>query len=184
MNNPIPVVAVVNGNTLEAPAGSVPLALYQDHTPPSEIRSHGSFYDIETQPLTASTNHTILLRQTYLTRGVHIENGSQVTFDDAGVYDIQFSLQVASTTNQTRNLRTWGRRNGLDLEHSAGRISITEQNNVIVPTWNYHLEVEAGDYFELVCRVSGDQVSLLAEPNGGPYPAVPSAILTVQQVDV
>lgn len=178
MNRPIPLVVSQTGDTSEAVPGSIPIALFKAQP------SYGSFYDIITQPLTANANHTVLLRDAYLTENTSVVGNTRITFAQAGVYDIQFSLQIASTTNQTRNLWIWGAQNGADLEHSAGRISITEQNNVIVPTWNYHLLVEAGDYFELKCRSSGDQVSIAAEPNGGPYPAVPSAILTVQQIDL
>lgn len=183
MNDPIPLVVRHSGSPSQAPSGAVPISLYSDAVSPPEP-DFGSFYDTATQPLTANTNHTILLRGTYESSGVSVVSDSRVTFAKAGVYDIQFSLQVTSTTNQTRNLRIWGRRNGVNLDHTTGRISISEQNNVIVPTWNYHLTVEAGDYFELICRTDGTSTSLAAEAETEDYPASASAILTVQQVDV
>lgn len=185
MKEPIPVVVKSADQASEAPPGSIPIDLYFGENPPTPPEArYGSFYDTLTQPLTANTNHVVLLRSTYESYGVSVVSGSRVTFADAGIYDIQFSLQVASSTNQTRNLHIWGRRNGVDLGYSSGRMSITEQNSVIVPTWNYHLTVSPGDYFELLCRTDGTTIALAAEAATANYPATASAILTVQQVNL
>lgn len=180
MNEPIPVVVKSHDLASNAPSGAVPIRLFNGVS----AASFGSFYDTATQPLAANTNHLILFRNTYESEGVSVVDNSKITFAYSGVYDIQFSLQVASATNQIRNLRIWGRLNGDDLAFSTGRISISEHNSTVVPTWNYHVTVQAGDFFQLVCRSDGDQVSLLLDSGTDNYPAAASAILTVQQVNL
>jgi hypothetical protein len=48
-----------------------------------------------------------------------------------------------------------------------------------VAAWNFLLEMNAGDYFELMWEVSDLAVSLLADPASAVHPAIPSIILTV-----
>lgn len=152
-------------------------------SPPGTPLVYGSFYDTITQPLTPiNTVIPVKIRLTHTDVGVVKSGDSGIKALQTGVYNFQFSLQVTSTTNQTRNLHIWGRLNGANLAHSAGRISITEQNSVIVPAWNYILPMNANDVFDLCAAVDGTGVSLAAEPASAVYPEAASAIITVHQL--
>jgi len=48
--------------------------------------------------------------------------------------------------------------------------------------WNYVVEANAGDYFELVWESSNGDALILYNAASGNYPAVPSIITTVTQV--
>lgn len=152
-------------------------------TPAGTPLVYGSFYDTANQPLTpANTVIPVKIRLAATQEGVSLVGETGIRVEQDGVYNFQFSLQVASTTNQTRNLHLWGRTNGVNLDHSAGRISVTEQNSVIVPTWNYVLPLSAGDVFILCASVDGAGVTLAAEPATAVHPATASSIITVHQI--
>jgi len=51
-----------------------------------------------------------------------------------------------------------------------------------VPSWNYVLTVNAGDYLQLMWAVTDTHIRLLSAPASAPHPAIPSIILTVTQV--
>ena len=144
---------------------------------------YGYFYDSITQPLTPiNTVIPVKIRLTHTDEGVIKSGDSGIRVEQSGVYNFQFSLQVTSTTNQTRNLHIWGRLNGANLGQSAGRISITEQSSVIVPSWNYILPMNANDVFDLCAAVDGTGVTLAAESANAVHPEAASAIITVHQI--
>jgi hypothetical protein len=57
--------------------------------------SYGSFYDTTDQTAVSTTvAYAITLNTTDISQGVSIASSSQLTFAEAGVYNIQFSVQL------------------------------------------------------------------------------------------
>ena len=93
-----------------------------------------------------------------------------------------FSLQLYNSTNATRIVKIWLRKNGADVEWSAGDVYLgraTETERAIA-AWNYFVDAGAGDYIEIAARSDLAGVSVLADETS--TPKIPSTILTVHQV--
>ena len=63
--------------------------------------------------------------------------------------------------------------------NSATVVRIPGNNSEDVAAWNFLLQMNAGDYFELMWEVDNTGVSLHADPATAVHPAVPSIILSV-----
>ena len=119
--------------------------------------------------------------------GVSIVSNSQITFANAGVYNIQFSAQADRVSGSgTDNIDIWFRKNGTDIPESNGVITVAGGAAAAktIASWNYMLKLSAGDYVELVWRTSDTNLQLIHENSATSptRPAIPSVIVTAQQV--
>ena len=151
--------------------------------PPKEYISprYGSFYDTTDQTAAViNTAYAFAYNTTDLSFGVTIGSPtSRVYVDRANIYNIQFSAQFINTGGGANRVWIWLRKNGTDITQSATVIRIQGNNTENVAAWNFLLQLNAGDYFELMWEVDSTNVSLHADPATAVHPAVPSIILTV-----
>lgn len=151
--------------------------------PPKEFISprYGSFYDTTDQTAALiNTAYGMTFNTTELSYGVTIGSPtSRVYVDRANIYNIQFSAQFINTGGGANRVWIWLRKNGTDVTQSATVIRIQGNNTENVAAWNFLLQLNAGDYFELMWEVDSTDVSLHADPATAIHPAVPSIILTV-----
>lgn len=169
---------------LDAPI--VPVPVVEDECIPPPIQParpkyYGAFSDSTTQTAAAiNTAYSVTFDTTDMSYGVSIGTpASRVYVDNPGVYNFQFSAQLDKTLGGAGLVFIWCRVNGVDVPRSAGRIRLKDNNSETLPAWNYVLEMNAGDYFELVWGVDDTSIELHASAASSPYPAVPSVILTV-----
>lgn len=151
--------------------------------PPKEFRTprYGSFYDTTIQTAAAiNTAYAMTFNTTDLSVGVTLGSPtSRVYVDRANVYNVQFSAQVDKTAGGVALVWVWLRKNGVNVPDSAGQIRIQGNNAEILAAWNYIIQLNAGDYIELMWEVDDTSVILLAEIASAVHPSVPSVILTV-----
>ena len=151
--------------------------------PPKEFRTprYGSFYDTTDQVAAlANTAYGMTYNSTDLTQGVYVGSPtSRVYVDTANIYNIQFSAEFINTSGGTANAWIWLRKNGTDVPDSASTIRVQGNNTELVAAWNFLLQMNAGDYFEIMWEVSDVALSLHADPATAVHPAIPSIILTV-----
>jgi len=157
------------------------LALGPANTPQLERLRYGSFYDTTDQTAAViNTAYAMTFNATDLSQGVYIGTPtSRVYVDTHNVYNIQFSAQFVNTAGGTHNVWVWLRKNGTNVANSATTLRLQGNNAEEVAAWNFLLDMNAGDYFELMWEVSDLAVSLLADPASAVHPAIPSVILTV-----
>lgn len=157
------------------------LSLGPANTPQLPRKRYGSFYDTTTQTAAViNTAYAMTFNSTDLSVGVSIGSPtSRVYVDTHNVYNIQFSAQLDKTTGGVGLVWIWLRKNGTDVPNSAGQIRIQGNNAETLAAWNYLLDMNAGDYFELMWEVDDITVQILAEPASAVHPAIPSVILTV-----
>jgi hypothetical protein len=157
------------------------LALRPADTPQLPRLRYGSFYDTTDQTAAViNTAYAMTFNATDLSQGVYIGSPtSRVYVDTHNVYNIQFSAQFVNTAGGTHNVWVWLRKNGTNVANSATTLRLQGNNAEEVAAWNFLLEMNAGDYFELMWEVSDLAVSLLADPASAVHPAIPSIILTV-----
>jgi hypothetical protein len=145
---------------------------------------HASYYDTTTQtnPIADAVNlftYDSIVSEFQIRRG---SPTSSIFIASTGIYNIQFSAQLDKTGGSASNVYIWPRVNGQNVPYSATKIVIDGPNNEIVPAWNFLLDLKAGDYFELAWQSPDTAVVILAEPESGNIPGIPSIILTMTYV--
>jgi hypothetical protein len=144
-------------------------------------------YVSEAQPVPSSTTAlTVAFTATDVSNQVIINplNQTQVVHQISGYYNIQFSMQLLSFSNQIDNVTLWFRQNGVDVPYSAGITSVPSIHaggpGAAIISWNLVLPLNAGDYIQLMmASASGNTVAATYPPGTSPtHPASPSIILT------
>ena len=151
--------------------------------PPKEFITprYGSFYDTTDQTAAViNTAYAMTFNTTDLSVGVTRGSPtSRIYVDRSNIYNIQFSAQFINTGGGAHRVWVWLLKNGTNVPDSATVIRIQGNNTENVAAWNFLLQMNAGDYFELMWEVDNTGISLFADPATGVHPAIPSIILTV-----
>jgi hypothetical protein len=117
---------------------------------------------------------------------VSIVSGSRVTFANAGVYSITFSVQWQNSSNQIHDANIWLAKNGTAVPDTDSKWSVVGTHGGTpghaIGTVNYVLKVAAGDYLQLFWQTTSTDIILQYSPAVAPAPAIPSVILTAAQV--
>jgi len=154
-------------------------------TNPAPVGYYGAFYDTTLQSAAViNTAYGVKLGITDLTNGVTVENNSKIKFANAGIYNIQFSLQLEKTGGSGNMIADiWLRKNNVNLVGTNGKIVLTGSANAspVVAAWNYVVAVSSNDSLELMWAVDNLNVKIITASAASPHPSTASAILTVTQ---
>lgn len=151
---------------------------------------YGSFSNNtdQTAPSVGSTA-VVVYDTTEESNGVYLSSSSRLYVRNYGIYNVQFSLQLANQDNVAQYADIWFRINGTDVPRSASRFDIAARKNStewshVIGTVNVFLELQAGDYVEIAGTTSSTLVSLehYDADTVIPRPAIPSAIVTIQYI--
>jgi hypothetical protein len=155
----------------------------QQMPPPKEFRAprYGSFYDTTTQiPAAINVAYAMTFNTVDLSFGVTRGSPtSRIFVDRPNIYNVQFSAQVHKTSGGVGLVYVWLRKNGTNVPDSTGQIRIQGNDGETLAAWNYIIQLNAGDYIELMWEVDDTSVELLAEAATAIHPSIPSVILTV-----
>ena len=144
---------------------------------------YGNFFDTTTQTIVGvNTHQPVRLNTTDLSNQVSIANSSHIVIANSGVYNIQFSLQIDSTHGSGDHIYIWLRKNGLDVPNSASEVAVQGTLSEVVAAWNFVVESNANDYYELVISATDINIRLKAVSASGVVPAIPSVIVSVVSV--
>lgn len=149
---------------------------------------YGGFSDTTSQSIAAAnTAYPITMNTTDLVDGVYLDplHSSRVICPSSGIYDFQFSLQLQSSSASSKVVVIWARIDGVDVPNSSTDITIAGSSTQEVAAWDFMLQMNAGQYFELVWASDSTNVSLFSSSaQTSPFvrPAIPSVIMTVTQV--
>ena len=141
----------------------------------------------EAQTLASSTvSQALTLLQTTVSNGVSIDPTDQtkIVHGTAGIYNIQFSIQMLTFDNTIDNVTIWFRQNGVDIPYSAGVATVPAIHGgnpgTAIISWNLVLPLNAGDYIQLIfASTTGNTVAATYPPGTAPvHPASPSIIVT------
>lgn len=151
--------------------------------PPRQYRTprYGSFFSTVTQTAAAiNTAYPITFNTVDLSYGVTRGTPtSRIYVDRQNIYNIQFSAQVDKTLGGVGLVWVWLRKNGVNVPESTGQIRIQGNNAEALAAWNYIIQLNDGDYIEMMWEVDDTSVILLAEAATAVHPAIPSIIMTV-----
>jgi DNA gyrase/topoisomerase IV subunit A len=144
---------------------------------------YGSFYDTTTQNVVGvNTYQPVRLNTTDLSNQVSIANSSHIVVANSGVYNIQFSLQIDKTQGSGAHIYIWLKKNDIDVSNSATELAVQGTSSEIVAAWNFVVQSEANDYYELMWSATDPHIRLKAVGASAVVPAIPSIILTVVSV--
>lgn len=147
---------------------------------------HGAFHSEVTQTaLSANTTIVMSAETTDYAQGVTVVNNSQFTVASGGTYNLQFSSVFTKVQGGSIEfVSIWPRINGNNVPWSNTDMSMANNNELIVAAWNFVLELNGGDYIELVWSTTTTSMQMLAEaPQINPTrPGTPSIIITLTQI--
>jgi hypothetical protein len=117
--------------------------------------------------------------------GVLLQNNSRIKMLNAGKYNIAFSAQIYQTNN-TANVNIWLSKNGSPVSNTNTKVNLNSNNHYLVAAWNFFVDAAANDYYEIIWSSSSTNTTIQYDPevtiSGNVHPAIPSIILTVNQV--
>ena len=148
----------------------------------------GSFWDTTTQTAAvANTPYAITLNSADTdNNGVSIASSSQMTFANAGVYSITFSIQFTNHSTATGNTQIWLKKNGTNIPDTNSHFDVPDKQGSAysseILTVNFVLKLNANDYIQVWWQTANTSVYLETIAAAGAYPLTPSIILTAQQV--
>lgn len=144
---------------------------------------------------TPNTGVPIEFDTTYISRGLTLVDGTKITCRRKAIINLQFSFVFSNAdTSSEHDVSIWLVKNG-DVSVDGGLqgtntdITVPKPHGGVpgkaVAAWNYFIEVLPGDYFEVLFSAPSNLVKLeYTAPQTTPArPAMPSAILTVAEVD-
>ena len=117
--------------------------------------------------------------------GVSIVDDTKITLQNKGVYDIQFSSQFSRAGGAGfSTVDVWLRKNGVDVPESNTSLNIPQSGGKSVAAWNFLVQANAGDYYQLAWYSDDADVEMWHSAAGEDpvRPEIPSVILTVTQV--
>jgi hypothetical protein len=151
---------------------------------------YGAFQDSTDQTAASATAaYAITFNTTDFSNGVYLSNSSRLNVRNSGLYNLEFSIQFKNTTNDSQDAEVWFRKNGTDIAASNSRFGLPARKSAgdpshIIGALNFYVELVAGDYVELMWKVSDTGVSI-EHYNAGTSPtrpATPSVITTMSYV--
>ena len=104
---------------------------------------------------------------------------SRLVVEEAGYYQISFSVQISSTSGSTVKFYFWPRVNGTDVV-GATMISTLHQNGASIVTGRTAaFELDAGDYIEAMWAVDSTSGFLEAAAATAFAPAAPASTISI-----
>jgi hypothetical protein len=151
---------------------------------------YGAFQDSTDQTAANTTTaYAITFDTTDFTNGVTLSNSSRLNVAQAGIYNLQFSIQFKNTTNDGQDVDVWLRKNGTNIANSNSRFHPPARKSGgdpshLIAALNFFVSLAASDYVEIMWRPTDVGVSLehFATSSSPTRPAVPSVIATLSFV--
>ena len=151
---------------------------------------HGAFQDSTDQAAANTTTaYAVTFNTTDFANGVTVASNSRITVADAGIWNLQFSIQFKNTTNDGQDVDIWFRKNGTNIANSNSRFHPPPRKSAgdpshIIAALNFFVSMNSNDYIEIMWRTENTGVSIehFDASTSPTRPAVPSAIVTMSFV--
>jgi hypothetical protein len=145
--------------------------------------NYGAFSHSGSQSLPgANQSASFQYNTTDVVGGVTYSNGSQLNIPSTGIYNIQFSAQLISTSQPDTKFYIWLKVNGSNVANTATAMLLAKNGAEQVAAWNWVYVLNASDYVEIAWQADHIGAQLYAVAASGNIPAIPSVIVTVTQV--
>ncbi len=149
------------------------------------IGDFGSFSSDQIQNIVGNQPTAVTFNSAGTAQGITVTDGSKITFTKAGNYNIAFSFQMQDTAKSS-TIDIWLNKNGNPVPLTNTALYMDKYNSRYVAAWNFFVEVTdpLTDYYQIMWYSTSTTAQLLyVAPQSSPdIPAIPSAIVTVNQV--
>ena len=181
--------ATQNGLLLWDNSGEYPVVSINGEWVP--LQTGGSAYDYGYFLCTTDQTQTVINTAKgieYDTRmvgqGISIDGTypTRIVFSRSGVYQINFTAELYSSSATTTRFYFWARVNGTDVPNTTMVSSTHNNTQERVASRSAVFEVSAGDYLEAMWAVDTLTGTLEAQAASSPIPASPASTLTVIEV--
>jgi hypothetical protein len=151
---------------------------------------YGAFQDGTDQvAANTTTAYAITFDTTDFSNGVTLSNSSRLNVSQAGLYNLQFSIQFTNTTNASQDVDVWFRKNGTNIDKSNSRFGFAPRKGAgdpfhTIAALNFFVSLAANDYVQIMWRTTdvGVQIEHYAASSSPTRPVVPSVIATLSFV--
>lgn len=151
--------------------------------------SYGAFQNTADQTYAvANTAYIVALNTIDYSNNVTLSS-NKITTSVAGMYNLEFSFQLANTDSQIHEFAVWLKKNGTDVANTSSIASVVSSHGSVdgyaIMAANFYIQMAAGDYVELWSAVSNTGLRIDAIPlQTSPYarPLNPSSVVTLTQV--
>jgi len=151
---------------------------------------YGAFQDGTDQTAANTTTaYAVTFDTTDFSNGVTLSNSSRLNVSQAGLYNLQFSIQFTNTTNASQDVDVWFRKNGTNIDKSNSRFGFAPRKGAgdpyhTIAALNFFVSLAANDYVQIMWRPTDVGVSIehYAASSSPTRPVVPSVIATLSFV--
>jgi len=139
------------------------------------------FSTMDQNAASPNTAYALQFENTYLGEAISIAGGSntQITPTYSGVYNFELSVEITSASASSKTLDFWVRRSGVDIANTAREHIISGSGGVDDFEYSFTLDVQAGQYIELMWATDDTNVTIDYQAASSPRPAIPSTLVTV-----
>lgn len=153
----------------------------------NKLFNYGQFSDTTTQSGSANTAYSMKLNTTDFAHNVSITNGGKITVQNTGIYNLQFSAQLANTANTNVTYDIWLAYTGSNVQNSNTQLDVNKSAGQLgrsVAAWNWMLPIQSNDYVEIMwsCNAATGQIFATGSQSNPTRPAIPSVIATLTQI--
>ena len=152
---------------------------------------YGAFQDSTDQTAASTTAaYAVTYNTTDYSNGITLSNSSRLNVTSPGVYNIQFSIQLANKDTQIQDVDVWFRKNGTDVAASNSKFSVPNSHGGtdghLIAALNFFIELVANDYIQLTWATTSTQVTIeqLPAQTSPTRPTTPSVIVTMTYVSM
>jgi hypothetical protein len=148
---------------------------------------YGAFQDTTDQSVaTITATANISLDTTDYALGTSLVDGYKIKVDYSGLYNVQFSIQLANDNVAIQDVDVWFRKNNSDVAGSNSKFSVPNSHGGtdghLIASLNFNIELAKDDYVSLAWATTSKDVTVehLAAQTSPTRPATPSVIVTIQ----
>ena len=149
--------------------------------------SYAEFYDTSQQTVASiNTAYPVTWNGTDVADGVslNVSDTSKIEFTYSGVYHIDMSATIHSTSASSKDVWIWPRIDGVDVANSSSMVNSLDANNHRQTINRSGLfSLTSGQYLQWMWSTNDLDLDLHGTAASAFGPAVPSATVTIVQVD-
>jgi hypothetical protein len=149
--------------------------------------SYAEFFDTSQQTVASvNTAYPITWNGTDVTDGVslNVSDTSKMEFTYSGVYNIDMSATIHSTSASSKDVWIWPRIDGVDVANSSSMVNSLDTNDHRQTINRSGLfSITSGQYLQWMWATNDLNLDLHGTAASAFGPAVPSATVTIVQVD-
>jgi hypothetical protein len=168
-------VILLTPNSAAASNIALPYGAWQDDTDQSAANT--------------TTAYPITFNTTDYSNGILVVSSSHLKVAYSGLYNLQFSFQLANLANSTEDVSIWFRKNGTDIPKSNTDFGLAPRKNStdpyhVVAAMNYFIDLAKDDYIQIMWSTTNTSVTIDAKPTrtSPTRPSTPSTIATMNYV--